>query len=81
MEKHEKHHGKWMLILCIVPMLAIGILPRLGLNLGPFANLISLGVVLICPLMHLGMMTWLFKGKGGGCCGDHSGDNEEGIQS
>ncbi len=63
MREHGKKHGLLMLLCCLIPVLLIAFLPRLGINLGPFSRLAPFAVFLLCPLMHLGMMFFMVKGK------------------
>jgi len=58
-----KKHGLLMLLCCLVPILAVVLLPRLGLNLGPIGKLAPYAMFLLCPLMHIGMMIGMSKGN------------------
>ncbi|MEN1761381.1 MULTISPECIES: DUF2933 domain-containing protein [Anoxynatronum] len=57
-EQHEKkgHKHGLMMLLCLVPMIALIALPRMGIDLGFLGRLVPFAVFLICPLMHIGMM-------------------------
>jgi hypothetical protein len=57
-------HGKFMLIACLLPIAIIALLPLFGIKLGAFSSL----AVLICPLMHIGMMVLMMKSKDGQSC-------------
>lgn len=63
---HQHHNGKkhmlLMLLGCLIPLLAIVFLPRLGVELGPIGRLAPYAIFLLCPLMHIGMMFFMFKG-------------------
>lgn len=67
MKAHGKKHGLLMLLCCLIPVMIVALLPRLGFNLGPLAKLAPFAVFLICPLMHVGMMFFMMKGKKGSC--------------
>ncbi|SET05675.1 hypothetical protein SAMN05660297_01245 [Natronincola peptidivorans] len=71
MNHKGKNHGLLMLLCCLIPILAILLLPRLGLELGPIGRLAPYAMLLICPLMHVGMMVFMFKEKKGNCHGDN----------
>lgn len=63
MKECGKKHRLLMLICCLIPVLLIAFLPRLGINLGPFTRLAPFAVFLLCPLMHFGMMMFMMKEK------------------
>lgn len=67
MKEHGKKHGLLMLLCCLIPVILLAILPRLGINLGPFARLAPFAVFLLCPLMHFGMMFFMMKGSKKDC--------------
>ncbi|MCC5911737.1 MAG: DUF2933 domain-containing protein [Clostridiaceae bacterium] len=71
-----KNHGLLMLLCCLVPLVAILLLPRLGLEVGPIGRLAPYAIFLICPLMHIGMMAFMFKGKKNDDC--HGEQNPRG---
>jgi len=77
MKEHGKKHGLLMLLCCIFPILLIGFLPRLGINLGPFTKLAPFAVFLLCPLMHIGMMFFMSKGSKVDCHNGNQGKREE----
>lgn len=68
---HQNHkgksHGFLMLLCCLIPIIAILFLPRLGvglgLGLGPIGRFAPYAMFLICPLMHIGMMRTMSKGN------------------
>ena len=64
---HQNHkgkgHGFLMILCCLIPILAIALLPRLGVELGPIGRLAPYAMLLICPIMHIGMMVFMFKGR------------------
>lgn len=68
MNRHRTQ-GKWMMLCCIIPFVLLLVLLRLGLNLGPFTRILPYAALLICPLIHIGMMVFLFRGRGS-CCGN-----------
>ena len=63
-----KSHGILMLLCCLVPILVVLILPRLGFELGPIGRLAPYAMFLICPIMHIGMMRAISKGNKKGDC-------------
>jgi len=70
-----KNHGLLMILGCLIPMLAIALLPRFGVELGRIGRLAPYAMILICPIMHIGMMVAMFKGDKKGDC-HKSGDIE-----
>jgi len=64
---HQNHNGKkhglLMLLCCLIPILAVAFLPRLGVELGPIGRLAPYALLLLCPIMHIGMMVFMFKGN------------------
>ncbi len=62
---NKKGHGHGlMMLLCLIPMAGILLLlPRLGLEFGSFGRLTPYAFLLICPLMHIGMM-FMMRGHG-----------------
>jgi hypothetical protein len=46
-------------------------LPRFGVNIGPLGRIAPFAMLLICPLMHIAMFVFMFKGKKQ----QHSNDN------
>lgn len=58
-----KNHSLLMLLCCLIPLIAIVVLPRLGIELGPIGRLAPYALFLICPIMHIGMMVFMFKGN------------------
>ena len=77
MKEHGKKHGLMMILCCLIPVILLAFLPRLGINIGPFARLAPFAVFLLCPLMHFGMMFFMMKGKeGNNHCTENKGKNE-----
>lgn len=74
MNHKGKNHGMLMLLCCLIPLAAILLLPRLGIEIGSLGRLAPYAILLICPLMHIGMMLFMFKGKKNDC---HGGSNPE----
>ncbi|ABR49414.1 hypothetical protein Amet_3277 [Alkaliphilus metalliredigens QYMF] len=58
-----KKHGMLMMLCCLIPLVAIVLLPRLGFELGPIGRFAPYALFLICPIMHIGMIVFMFKGK------------------
>lgn len=69
MSNHGKKHGLLMLLCCLIPLLLVAILPRMGLELGPIGRLAPYAMFLICPTMHIGMIVYMCKGKKKDCHG------------
>jgi len=65
----KKGHGMLMLLCCLIPLMLVFMLPRLGVNIGPLARIAPFAMLLICPLMHIGMFVFMFKGKDKNCHG------------
>ena len=55
-------HGLIMLLCCLVPIAVLAIMWAAGVS----SNYLFFGVVLLCPILHLVMMTRMNRGKGGG---------------
>lgn len=55
-----KWNSSWFMALCIVGMGAFFLLPTLGVSLG---GLLSVGLILLCPLSHLLMMRGMHTGR------------------
>ncbi|KJS19514.1 MAG: hypothetical protein VR72_18310 [Clostridiaceae bacterium BRH_c20a] len=67
-KKHGVFHGLLMLICCLAPILLLVLFaPQLRNLAGGGSNLYWL-ILLLCPLMHIGMMFFM-KDKGGSCHG------------
>ncbi|AOY77764.1 DUF2933 domain-containing protein [Clostridium formicaceticum] len=77
MNHKGKNHGILMLLCCLIPLVAILLLPRLGMELGPLGRLAPYAIFLICPIMHIGMMVFMMKGKKGSCHGDDSVEEQK----
>ncbi|GAA0178304.1 hypothetical protein SH2C18_13790 [Clostridium sediminicola] len=56
---NHKKHGVLMMLCCLLPILLIMGLPLFGFKGVSFSYLIFL----LCPLMHVGMMLFMFKSK------------------
>ena len=52
-----------MLLGSLVVIMAVMLVPRLGIELGSAGRLAPYAIFLICPLLHIGMMVFMFKGK------------------
>ena len=65
MNHKEKNHGLSMLLMCLIPLMAIVLVSILGIDLGPIGRLLPYAMLLICPLMHVGIMLFVFKNKKG----------------
>jgi len=78
MNHKGKNHG-WMMLLCLLPIAAIFLLPRMGMELGPLGRMAPYAIFLICPIMHIGMMVFMFKDKKGE--GHHGEEPKEQSQS
>ncbi|WP_026475914.1 hypothetical protein [Alkaliphilus transvaalensis] len=74
---HGKKHGMLMLLCCLVPLLLLALLPRFGVNLGPLGRYAPFAMVLICPLMHIGMMFFMFKGNKEDCHSEKQGVDDK----
>ncbi len=52
MKNHN--HGLWMILCCVLPLLAIFLLPGFGVR-GNFSIVFFVILLLVCPLMMMGM--------------------------
>lgn len=57
-----KNHG-WLMWAGMILMAIVMLLPRLGIELGFMGRLSPFLIFLICPLLHIGMMVFMFKGR------------------
>lgn len=57
--KGHKFHGILMLLCCLVPIVLITVLPSLNLQNSSVKNVLSILLVLACPLGHLVMMKFM----------------------
>ncbi|HBV87118.1 MAG TPA: hypothetical protein DEF42_10820 [Desulfosporosinus sp.] len=55
----HKSHGLLMLLCCLVPIILLGILSSLNLPSSGMKNVLSVLLVLACPLGHLLMMKFM----------------------
>lgn len=55
-------HGALMILCCLIPILLLFVLPYLNIKSPALQAIASAGVFLLCPLMHIGMMFFMFKG-------------------
>lgn len=56
-------HGILMILCCAIPILLLLALPYLNIGSIGTQGILSAGIFLLCPLMHIGMMAFMFKGK------------------
>lgn len=65
---NHNHHGKHLLLMllcCLLPVVLLLALPLLNNGDGGQGNgLLSLGIFLLCPLMHIFMMFGMRNHKG-----------------
>ncbi|MEZ0536851.1 hypothetical protein ACAG39_06305 [Caldicellulosiruptoraceae bacterium PP1] len=77
--KHEelhKGHGRHMLLMvlcCAIPIVLLLLLPILRVNSPAIKNILSFGVLLLCPLMHFLMMFIMHR--------NDKGRNQQGLNS
>ena len=73
----HKKHGLLMLVCCLIPLGIVFVLPYLGFQVGGVGRFASIGIALICPLMHLGLLAYLFKGnRNSSCCTKEDANNQ-----
>ena len=58
-------HALLMIVCCAVPMLLLTAVVFFGVSLSALG---SWAIVLLCPLLHVGMMYWMMRRKGGHSC-------------
>lgn len=52
--KHSGNHHLWLMLLCcLIPIAALGAIFLFGV---PVNSVVLVGLVLLCPLLHLAMM-------------------------
>jgi hypothetical protein len=55
--KHTGNHHLWLMLLCcLIPIAALGAIFLFGV---PVNNVLLVGLVLLCPLLHLAMMGYI----------------------
>ena len=59
-------HTLIMLLCCLIPLPILGVLWTIGIS----GSYLILGVILLCPLLHIFMMRGMQKGSGDG--GSHA---------
>ncbi len=59
-QKGMSKHTLIMVLCCLIPLVILGVLWAIGVSTG----YLILGVVLLCPLLHLVMMRGMHKGGG-----------------
>lgn len=60
-DSHKTGHGKhgsWLMWCCLIPMVLVAGALFFGYRSG-FAGLL----LLLCPLLHVGMMVWMARGS------------------
>ena len=62
MDNKCKSHG-WLMWGGMILIGIVMLLPRLGIELGFMGRLSPFLIFLICPLLHIGMMVFMFKGR------------------
>ena len=50
----HRNHMLWMLLCCLLPLLALGLVYGLGLSTN---RVLTTGLLLLCPLSHVLMMS------------------------
>lgn len=60
---HKCKDHKWLMMGGFILLGVMMMLPRLGIELGFMGKLSPFLFFLICPLIHIGMMVFMFKGK------------------
>lgn len=63
-ENGHKGHSRHMLLMilcCAIPVVLLLLLPFLGINNPLIRSILSFGMLLICPLMHIMMIPLLFR--------------------
>jgi hypothetical protein len=59
-QKGMSKHTLIMVLCCLIPIAILGVLWAVGIS----GSYLLLGVVLLCPLMHIFMMRGMHKGGG-----------------
>ncbi len=58
--KGMSKHTLIMILCCLIPLAILGILWAIGIS----GSYLLLGVILLCPLLHIFMMRGMHKGGG-----------------
>jgi len=61
-QKGMSKHTLIMVLCCLIPLAILGVLWATGIS----GNYLVLGVILLCPLLHIFMMRGMHKGSGEG---------------
>lgn len=56
-------HGLLMIICCAIPLVLLFLLPYINIRSSAIQGFLGMGVFLLCPLMHLGMMYFMTRGN------------------
>ena len=59
-EKGMSKHTLIMVLCCLIPLVTLGVLWAIGIS----GSYLILGVLLLCPLLHIFMMRGMHKGGG-----------------
>lgn len=65
MENHNHGKSKWMMVLCMLPLVAFVVVRFSGFQFGSIGNYIPFMFFLLCPIIHGGMFYFIFKGAKG----------------
>ncbi len=60
-QKGMSKHTLIMVLCCLIPLVMLGVLWAIGIS----GSYLILGVILLCPLLHIFMMQGMHKGGGG----------------
>ncbi len=58
-QKGMSKHALIMVLCCLIPLVVLGVLWAIGVS----GSYLILGVILLCPLLHLFMMRGMHKGS------------------
>jgi len=66
-QKGMSKHTLIMVLCCLIPLVILGVLWAIGIS----GSYLILGVILLCPLLHIFMMRGMHKGSEEGDSHDH----------
>lgn len=71
MAEHKHGSHLWMMVICcLIPLAAFAAISVFRV---PVSNVLSWGLILLCPLSHLLMMGWMFRRHDGEAeCKEHT---------
>lgn len=61
--EHKCKSHKWLMIGGLILVGVIALLPFFGIEVGAIGRLSPFLIFILCPIIHIGMMVFMFKGR------------------